>query len=147
MTHRIHRYTCRVPLFEVDMGQAVYHGNYFHFFEQARAALLEEIGCGYPQLVAWQLHLAVVEAHCRYRRPVGYDDEILITTRVPRLQSRSLTFQQQLFKTATGELATDLTLNTVCISFAGKPVPLPQQLRRSLEDWLNSCPSPPGRQP
>jgi len=135
---RSHRFTCRVPLFEVDMGQAVYHGNYFHFFEAARAALLQEAGCGYPDLVADQFHLAVVEAHCRYRRPVGYNDEILILTRITRFKSRSLTFQQQLFQTATGELATDLTLTTICINFSGKPTPLPETLRRSLNAWISA---------
>lgn len=135
---RTHRFTCRVPLFEVDMGQAVYHGNYFHFFEAARAALLQEAGCSYPALVDDQFHLAVVEAHCRYRRPVGYDDEILILTHITQMKSRSLTFQQRLHQVATGELATDLTLTTICINASGKPTSLPEKLRQALRDWLSA---------
>ncbi len=133
-----HRFAWRVPLYEIDIGQAVYHGNYYHFFEMAREALLRQQGFGYPELVARQLHLAVVEAHCRYRQPVRYDDAIEIYTSVTALKSRSITFHQQLFLSASGKLATEVHLTTVCISFAGKPVPLPLELRQCLEEVLVS---------
>ena len=133
-----HRFRWRVPLYEIDLGQAVYHGNYYHFFEMAREALLRQQGFGYPELVARQMHLAVVEAHCRYRQPVRYDDEIEIYTTVTALKSRSITFHQQLFLTATGKLATEVHLTTICISFAGKPVPLPPELRQCLAGLLVS---------
>ncbi len=131
-----HRFSWRVPLYEIDMGQAVYHGNYYHFFEMAREALLHQRGFGYPELVARQMHLAVVEAHCRYRQPVRYDDEIEIYTTVTAMRSRSLSFHQRLFLAAPGKLATELHLTTVCISFAGKPLPLPEELRRCLADLI-----------
>lgn len=127
-----HRFVWRVPLYEIDIGQAVYHGNYYHFFEMAREALLRERGFGYPDLVARQLHLAVVEAHCRYRQPVRYDDAIEIYTTITALKSRSITFHQQLVLSDTGKLATEVHLVTVCITFAGKPAPLPPELRQCL---------------
>ncbi len=129
-----HRFVWRVPLYEIDMGQAVYHGNYYHFFEMAREALLRERGFGYPELVARQLHLAVVEARCRYRQPVRYDDEIEIHTTITALKSRSISFHQRLYRCATASLATELDLATVCINFDGKPVPVPQELRQALAE-------------
>ncbi|MGQ9922268.1 MAG: acyl-CoA thioesterase, partial [Desulfobacca sp.] len=133
-----HRFSWRVPLYEIDIGQAVYHGNYYHFFEMAREALLQQQGFGYPELVARQMHLAVVEAHCRYRQPVRYNDDIEIYTTITALKSRSITFHQQLFLAAAGRLATEVQLTTVCISFAGKPVPLPPELRQCLAELLVS---------
>ena len=47
----------RVPLFEVDPGQAVYHANYFHLFELGREAFLRHIGFPYRQFMNRQLHL------------------------------------------------------------------------------------------
>jgi acyl-CoA thioester hydrolase len=132
MTLRQHRFTYRIPLYEIDMGQAVYHGRYYHFFELAREALLREVGFSYPELVTQQFHLAVVETSCRYRQPVRYNDDIEIITTVPLLKSRSIQFYQQLFLTATNKLATEATLTTVCITFAGKPAPLPLELREKL---------------
>ncbi len=130
-----HRFAYRVPLYEIDMGQAVYHGNYFHFFELAREALLRDLGFGYPELVARQMHLAVVEAHLRYRQPVRYDDQIEIYTTVTALKSRSIHFHQQLFRCTPGTLATELRLATVSINFEGKPVPLPAELKERLASF------------
>lgn len=137
MAGKGHRFSYRIPLFEVDMGQAVYHGNYFHLFELAREQLLRDLGFGYPELVARQIHLAVVEAHCRYRQPVRYDDQIDIITVIPSLKSRSVQFQQQLFLTATSKLATEVRLTTITIDFSGKPVPLPPELRQKLMVFID----------
>jgi acyl-CoA thioester hydrolase len=87
-------------------------------------------------LVARQIHLAVVEAHCQYRRSVRYNDQIDIYTTISTLKSRSVQFHQQLFLSATGKMATEVRLSTVSINFAGKPVPLPSELRQRLEKLL-----------
>jgi acyl-CoA thioester hydrolase len=131
-----HHLSHRVPLYEIDMGQAVYHGNYFHFFEMAREALLRDLGFGYPELVAQQIHLAVVEAQCHYRQPVRYDDVIDIYTCIANLKSRSVQFHQQIFLPAATKPATEAIITTVSISFAGKPVPLPPELKQKLETLL-----------
>jgi acyl-CoA thioester hydrolase len=136
MTTNGHRFSYRIPLYETDMGQAVYHGNYFHFFELAREELLRVLGFSYPELVGQQIHLAIVEAHCRYRQSVRYNDQIDIYTTIASLKSRSVQFHQQLFLSATGKLATEVRLTTVSINFAGKPVPLPPELRRRLETLI-----------
>ncbi len=133
-----HHFSHRVPLYEIDMGQAVYHGNYFHFFELAREALLRDLGFGYPELVARQIHLAVVEASCHYRQPVRYDDLIDIYTGVASLKSRSVQFHQQIFLPAAIKPATEARITTISISFAGKPMPLPPELRQKLEMFLAS---------
>lgn len=132
MTTHGHHFSYRIPLYEIDMGQAVYHGNYFHFFELAREACLRDLGFGYPELVARQIHLAVVESHCHYRQPVRYDDQIDIYTTITSLKSRSVQFHQKLFFSTTGKLATEARITTVSISFAGKPIPLPPELRQRL---------------
>jgi acyl-CoA thioester hydrolase len=138
-THRNgHHFSYRVPLYEIDMGEAVYHGNYFHFFELAREALLRDLGFGYPELVARQIHLAVVESHCHYRQPVRYDDVVDIYTTIAGLKSRGVQFHQQLYLNHTGKLATEAQIITVSISFAGKPVPLPTELRQKLEIFVAS---------
>lgn len=138
---REHHFPYRIPLYEVDMGQAVYHGNYLHFFELAREALLRDLGFGYPELVARQLHLAVVEAHLHYRRPLRYDDQIIISTRVTQLRTRSVHFHQELWRQPNQELATTATIKTVCINFAGKPVALPPELRERLLAFAGPLPS------
>ncbi len=133
-----HVTTLRVPLFEVDLGQAVYHGNYYHLFELAREDFLREIGFPYREFMNRQLHLAIVEAQCSYRRPLHYDDIIHIHTGIARMTSRSLSFSQIVFReTRDGaeETATRALLQAVCVRFSGGPVQLPEEFRHAVERY------------
>lgn len=128
----------RVPLFEVDLGQAVYHGNYYHLFELAREDFLKEIGFPYREFMNRQLHLAVVEAQCTYRRPLHYDDVIYIHTGIARITSRSLSFSQIVFReTGEGEkeITTSALLQAVCVRFSGGSVQLPEEFRSAVERY------------
>jgi acyl-CoA thioesterase FadM len=49
VTISYHTTRLRVPLFEVDLGQVVYHWNYFHLFESAREDFLRTIGFPYSE--------------------------------------------------------------------------------------------------
>ena len=68
-----HKTRLRVPLYEVDLGHAVYHGNYFHLLELAREGFLRDLGYPYRRFMDEQLHLTVVEASCSYWRSLRYD--------------------------------------------------------------------------
>jgi len=133
-----HKTRLRVPLFEVDLGQAVYHGNYYHLFEQAREAFLRHLGLSYKWLMDRQLHLAVVEATCNYRRSLRYDDLVEIHTAVAWLRRRSLSFVQLVYREEEGVpvLCTRASLNLVCVHFSGKAKPLPQELVQALARWM-----------
>jgi acyl-CoA thioester hydrolase len=135
---RAHRTQLRVPLFEVDLGQAVYHGNYFHLFELGREDFLRELGYPYRRFMDQQLHLTVVEVTCAYRRALHYDDVIEVRSAVVWWRSRSLGFQQSIHRHG-GEHADDLcasaTLNMVCVQFSGRPTVLPRDFVALLQAW------------
>lgn len=124
-----HTSQLRVPLFEVDIGQAVYHGNYYHLFELARESFLRDLGYPYKRFMDQEMHLTIVEASCSYRRPLHYDDLITVHTSVLWWRSRSLAFQQALYRDDGQKeltLCTQATLNMVCVRFTGKPTLLPE---------------------
>ena len=78
-------HTVRVRYAETDQMGVVYYANYLVWFEIGRVELLRSLGLDYSQLeLEEQCMLPVVDAHCRYRSPAKYDDEILIET-VPAL--------------------------------------------------------------
>ena len=58
----------------------VYYANYFVWFEVARTDLLRSLGWSYREMEDDGVVLPVIEAHCDYRRPARYDDEIEIRT-------------------------------------------------------------------
>jgi acyl-CoA thioester hydrolase len=69
----------RVRYAETDQMGIVYYANYLVWFEIGRVELLRSLGLAYSELeIDHRLILPVVDAHCRYRAPARYDDEILI---------------------------------------------------------------------
>jgi acyl-CoA thioester hydrolase len=140
-----HITSLRVPFFELDMGQAVYHGNYYHMFELAREDLLRKAGFPYREFINRQLHLSVVESRCKYRKSLHYDDRIEIHTGIAMMNSRSLTFSQLVYRLAGApviseeesdpglELCTEAQLRMICVRFTGLPTLLPEDFRLTVE--------------
>ncbi len=138
------KYHCsrlRVPLYEVDLGQGVYHGNYFHLLETAREDFLRHIGFPYRSFMDRETHLAVVEIASRYRRPLHYDDRIEIHTGIDTLKRRSLRFRQLIYRAEEGRetvLCNDSQLTMVCVRFSGGATVLPSRFVTCVEAWLGS---------
>ena len=72
--------TLRVRYAESDQMGVVYYANYLVWFEVARTDLLRTLGWTYREMEATGVFLPVIEAHCEYRRPTRYDDEVTIRT-------------------------------------------------------------------
>jgi acyl-CoA thioester hydrolase len=68
--------TLRVRYAETDQMGVVYYAHYFVWFEVARAELLRQHGWSYRDMEASGVILPVIEAHCEYRRPARYDDQV-----------------------------------------------------------------------
>ena len=144
-----HKTRLRVPLFEVDLGQAVYHGNYYHLFELARENFLRDLGYPYRRFMEQQMHLTVVETSCSYRRSLHYDDSIEIHTSVPWRRTRSLAFSQVVYRDEEEKgltLCTSVTLNMVCVRFTGQPTVLPPEFVELLKGWMNGQGNEPFRE-
>ena len=131
----------RVPLFEVDLGQAVYHGNYYHLFETAREDYLRKIGFPYREFMNRSLHLTIVQASCTYRRPLHYDDALEIGSAITWMKTRSLGISQVIRREKDAgqrELCTQLQLDMVCVRFSGKPTVLPEDFKTMVENFANN---------
>ncbi len=129
----------RVPLYEVDLGQGVYHGNYFHLLETAREDFLRHLGYPYRRFMGQELHLTIVEASISYRNSLHYDEEIEVHTAVPWRRSRSLGFSQLIFRISDSHppaLCTRAELTMVCVRFSGQPTPIPKDFSALLDEWM-----------
>src|ERR1700751_2802211 len=82
----------------VQMG-IVYYANYLVWFEIGRVELLRSLGLAYSLLEANHgCILPVVDAHCRYRAPARYDDEILIETSPALLRGSVIKFAYRILR-------------------------------------------------
>lgn len=75
----------RVAFADTDAMGVVWHGNYLRWFEMARTELMRPTELPYTALVGRGIHLPVIEALVRYRRPARYDD--LLIVRVVRVHA------------------------------------------------------------
>jgi acyl-CoA thioester hydrolase len=95
----------RVRYAETDQMGVVYHANHFVWFEVGRVELLRQLGFSYREMEQHEgCCIAVVEARCRYKEPVRYDDEVLIRTHLKNVRESLLQFEYELVRESDGML-------------------------------------------
>jgi len=78
----------QVPFPDIDAAQIVWHGNYFRYFEAARAELLRRIGYDYPQMRASGFVWPLVDTHVRFIQPIRYAQWIRVTAGLTEWENR-----------------------------------------------------------
>jgi acyl-CoA thioester hydrolase len=95
----------RVRYAETDKMGVVYHSNHLVWFEVGRVELLRQLGFAYSDMEDKDgRFIAVVEAKCRYRAPVRYDDEVVIRTKLLNVRDSVIHFSYQLIRGDNGSL-------------------------------------------
>jgi acyl-CoA thioester hydrolase len=124
------RSVVRVRYAETDKMGVVYYANYFVWFEVGRADLLRSLGWTYREMEHAGVALPVIEAHCDYRRPARYDDEVEIRTRGRMLSPIRMEFTYEV--AVRGDDAVVASGRTVhaALDSNGKPCRLPERIRQ-----------------
>lgn len=122
----------RVRYGETDKMGIAYYGRYVDWFEMGRTEFCRAHGRSYTEWEAEGILLPVVEAHCRYKSSLFYDDEIEIETRVSELSKVSVTFACRIFRAADGRLAAEGYTRHAFTSPDGKLI----RKGNPLEAWL-----------
>ena len=122
----------RVRYAETDRMGVVYHANYFVWFEVARCELLRRVGSSYRELEDSGVMLPVIEAHCEYRAPARYDDELDVQATGEMLSPARIEFRYEISRLSDGVIsATGRTVHAA-IDASGKPCRLPAQIQEML---------------
>jgi len=120
----------RVRYAETDQMGFAYYANYLAWFEVGRCEWLRSLGWSYRDLeVRDALMLPVIEAHCEYRQPARYDDELLIRSRAELASPVRIRFRYDVIRAGDGEvLASGHTVHA-STNLAGRPKRLPAPIR------------------
>ncbi|HVZ22614.1 MAG TPA: thioesterase family protein [Vicinamibacterales bacterium] len=119
----------RVRYAETDKMGVVYHANYFVWFEVGRTDLLRAAGWTYREMEAEGFSLPVIEAHCEYRQPARYDDELEVRVEAALASPARVAFTYEIVRVAdTQTLVTGRTVH-VAIDRDGRPCRLPQRVK------------------
>jgi len=116
----------RVRYAETDRMGVVYYANYFVWFEVGRTDWLRDTGWSYRAMEADGVSLPVIEAHCDYRQPSRYDDELEVRTRATLLSPIRVRFDYEVARDGT-VLTTGHTVHAA-IDVKGRPCRLPARV-------------------
>ena len=124
----LRRTRLRVRYADTDRMGVAYHANYLVWFEVGRTEWLRESGWTYRKMEEDGVSLPVIEAHCEYRLPARYDDEIEICTAATVLSQVRIRFDYEARLTGSSALAA--TGHTVHASLGvdGRPRRLPARV-------------------
>ena len=118
----------RVRYAETDQMGIVYHSNHFIWFEVGRVEFLRQLGFSYKEMeLQDRCFIAVVDARCRYKAPVHYDDEVIVRTHLKNVREKVIHFGYELLHAATGELLAEGETTHIVADPDMKPRSLPEK--------------------
>lgn len=129
----------RVRYAETDQMGVVYHANHFIWFEVGRVELLRQLGFSYKDMESEDdCFIAVVDAHCRYKAAVHYDDEVVVRTCLKQVRTKVLHFGYELWAADTGALLAEGETTHVVANSKMKPRALPEKYLKAFRAAVHS---------
>lgn len=121
----------RVRYAETDQMGVVYHANYIVWMEVGRVEFCRSAGLSYRDMEQeGALHLAVIEASCRYIAPARYDDEIDIETSIDKATPRGVRFAYIMRHAESGRKLAEGFSRHLFLDRELKPMRLPERFYR-----------------
>jgi acyl-CoA thioester hydrolase len=108
----------RVRYAETDAMGVAHHANFLIWFEAARVEFMRALGRDYRTVEADGYSMPVVEAQCRYRRPLRFDDAFVPQVKVSGGTKFRAVFTYRIL--ADGVLVAEGKTVHACVDRAGK---------------------------
>jgi acyl-CoA thioester hydrolase len=106
-----------------------YHANYLAWFEIGRCEWLRGLGWSYRELESRDgVMLPVIEAHCKYRTPSRYDDELEIRARGTLMSPVRVRFDYEIVRLADGAHVAEGYTVHASTDLGGRPRRLPSHV-------------------
>jgi len=86
----------RVRYSETDQMGVAHNKSYFEWFEIGRTEFCRKRGIPYREIEARGFYLVVVEAFCKYRKPLRYDQAILIRVTLREATPKKVVFDYEI---------------------------------------------------
>ena len=122
--------SARVRYADTDRMGVAYYANYLVWFEVGRAEWMRASGSSYRDIESTGFLLPVIEVHCEYRQPLGYDDELEIRTRGRLVTPVRVEFHYEIVRRADLAVAAVGRTTHASTDAEGRPRRLSAPLRR-----------------
>jgi acyl-CoA thioester hydrolase len=118
----------RVRYAETDQMGVVYHANHFIWFEVGRVEFFRQLGFSYKDMEREDdCFIAVVDARCRYKAPVHYDDEVVVRTCLKHVREKVIRFAYELRDLQSGQLLAEGETTHIVANSQMRPRALPEK--------------------
>ncbi|MEW8431716.1 MAG: tol-pal system-associated acyl-CoA thioesterase [gamma proteobacterium symbiont of Ctena orbiculata] len=126
----------RVYYEDTDAGGVVYYANYLKFMERARTEWLRSLGFEQDQLLQRDgIIFAGREVEVGYHHPARFNDALEVIARLAKKGRASLTFNQEVIRTADTQLLCRGTIKIACVDMKTmRPTPIPKRLMTEIPD-------------
>ncbi len=129
----------RVEFADTDLAGIVHFANFFRYMERAEHEFLRSLGLSVhavngDDLVSWPR----VSAECKYRAPLGFEDELDVHLLVRQKRSKSVTYEFRFYKQGARDLLAVGSITVVSVSIdrsTGRmtTIPIPESIDRLIE--------------
>lgn len=91
-------YYRKANYYETDKMGIVHHSNYIRWFEEARLDFMGKLGISYADIENEGILMPVIGISCKYKVPVSFDEEVIITTKIAFFNGVSMKFSYEIYK-------------------------------------------------
>lgn len=118
----------RVRYAESDQMGYAHHAAYVVWLEAGRIEWLRSHGFSYRDLEAAGILMPVIEVDLRYRKPLRFDDEVILRTAAELLGRSRICFRSQVCGGDGAVLHAEGSVTVACVGADGRPRRLPPEL-------------------
>lgn len=117
---------------EMDAYGHVNNVVYFRWFESARMAYFERLGC--PEFIGRNpVGPILAEASCRFRAALAYPDRVTVGAAVEEIAADRFRMRYAVWSSALGRIAAEGEGTVVCFDYReGRKAPVPEAVRQAI---------------
>ncbi len=122
----------RVRYSETDQMGVAHNKSYFEWFELGRTEFCRQKGIPYKDIEALGYYLVVVEACCKYRKPLRYDQVFVIRVRLREIAAKKVIFDYELLTKEDKKLTAAGSTVHIVTNSQGQVRLLPEEIVRKI---------------
>jgi len=130
-----HQIYLRIRYSETDQMGFCYYGNYPVFLELGRVEALRSLGVSYRELEDQGILLPVTSLHIEYKKPLRYDEQFKVKTKLTAFSSCSVTFDYELLNLNDQITTIASTVLVFTDARSLKPIRIPKSLMDALKTY------------
>jgi len=123
----------RVRWVDTDNAGVMHYTNFLRYFEACEEEFYRSLGMTFKAIRdKYHIMFPRVEAHCRYRAPCRFDDQIEVALIVREVAEKTITYDFQIVRKHDNKLAAEGYLKVIAVTLNWKAVPIPVKIAKAI---------------